>query len=559
MKKLLKLSMFLALAAFGSFIYSCAAEEETGLAITHSAETVSTAAAWSGSHVVDGWLTVNAALTLQPCATIKLNPGAYITVNNNGSIKSLGTASCPVVFTSSKPAPAAGDWKYVDIQETSSNDNQFTYTRFEFGGADYPMLYVGAGAKAALNDVTFQNSATAGFQFIEGSTIAAFAGVAVKNCDKYLGIVSPDHFKSLTPLTLDPLNNKTVLVSGHSTVTSKGAGTWAYLGAPISLGDGAGSWLTVTAEITIAAGNTLLMQSGSYIEVKDGGSIQTAGTELKPVTFTSAKTSPAKGDWKYVDIQGTSSNNNQFAYTKFEFGGSDYGMLYVSENAKVGLDHFTAENSATFGIQFADGAKIASFSNVAVKNCDKFLLAASPDLFKQLTPLVLDPANSTPILVNAHTTLTSAGSGTWANLGAPIAIGGDTGSWITINGSLTVAAGNTLLMYPDSYMEVADGGSLILDGKATAKVTVKSSKTSPSAGDWRYIGIAGTAGADNRFSYTDVMHGGSDANVGQLYLYDDAKITLDNVNFTDGKDCDVYKPENATLNAADSVYNLCQI
>jgi len=551
--------MFLALAAFGSFIYSCAAEEETGLVVTHSAETVSAAAAWSGSHVIDGWLTVNATLTLQPCATIKLNPGAYITVNNNGSIRALGSAACPVVFTSSKPVPAAGDWKYVEIFGTSSNDNQFTHTRFEFGGADYPMLYVGEGGKAGLDNVTFQNGATAGFQFVEGSTIASFNGVAVKNCDKYLGIAAPDHFKSLTPLTLDPGNTKPMLLSAFSTLTSKGAGTWAYLGAPILVGDGAGAWLTVAAEITIEAGNTLLMQPGSYFEVRDGGSVRAIGTEAKPVVFTSAKTAKAKGDWKYVEIRDTSSNNNQFTYTKFEFGGADYGMLYVDSGAKVGLDHFSAENSATFGIQFADGAKIASFSNVAVKNCDKFLLAAPPDLFKQLTPLVLDAGNKTPVLVNGNATLTSAGAGTWANLGAPIAIGGDTGTWITITDSLTVAAGNTLLMYPDSYIEVRDGGSLILDGNAAAKITVKSSKTSPAAGDWLYISIASTAGSDNRFSYADVMHGGGYNNSGQLYLYDGAQITLDNATFSEGKDCDVYKPDGSILNASDSVYDLCQL
>ena len=102
-----------------------------------SYETIMDPQIWRGYHHVSGYLNVEASLTLAPCAVVEFDTNAYVVVQNNGSLKALGTDTNPVVFTSDKTVPKAGDWAGISIQQDASNDSAFKNVIVEYGGNGY--------------------------------------------------------------------------------------------------------------------------------------------------------------------------------------------------------------------------------------------------------------------------------------------------------------------------------------------------------------------------------------------------------------------------------------
>ena len=150
------------------------------------------------------------------------------------------------------------------------------------------------------------------------------------------------------------------------------------------------------------AGTTVKCEKGfdKYILVLQGGKIEAAGTESKPVVFTSAESSPAAGDWGGIIINGraplsgggtyateinndylyggtdAADNSGRLTYVKIEYAGASSGSDDIEHNGLtlngVGngtqIDHIYVLESADDAIEFFGGS-------VNVTN----LLAVNPD------------------------------------------------------------------------------------------------------------------------------------------------------------------------------------
>lgn len=150
------------------------------------------------------------------------------------------------------------------------------------------------------------------------------------------------------------------------------------------------------------AGTTVKCGKGfdKYILVLQGGKIEAAGTESKPVVFTSAESSPAAGDWGGIIINGraplsgggtyateinndylyggtdAADNSGRLTYVKIEYAGASSGSDDIEHNGLtlngVGngtqIDHIYVLESADDAIEFFGGT-------VNVTN----LLAVNPD------------------------------------------------------------------------------------------------------------------------------------------------------------------------------------
>lgn len=150
------------------------------------------------------------------------------------------------------------------------------------------------------------------------------------------------------------------------------------------------------------AGTTVKCGKGfdKYILVLQGGKIEAAGTESKPVVFTSAESSPAAGDWGGIIINGraplsgggtyateinndylyggtdAADNSGRLSYVKIEYAGASSGSDDIEHNGLtlngVGngtqIDHIYVLESADDAIEFFGGS-------VNVTN----LLAVNPD------------------------------------------------------------------------------------------------------------------------------------------------------------------------------------
>ena len=72
----------------------------------------------------------------------------------------MGAEGNRVTVTSSKAAPAAGDWTEIDIYNTASNNCRFQYADILYGGGDgtYGALWVDGGVTVELDHVTFEDN-----------------------------------------------------------------------------------------------------------------------------------------------------------------------------------------------------------------------------------------------------------------------------------------------------------------------------------------------------------------------------------------------------------------
>jgi hypothetical protein len=84
-----------------------------------------------GSTVIEGDLIVPAGITLTLQAGAQLRFAGNDRIAVEGTLRVLGSAASPVVFTSDQPQPAARDWKGIEIR-ASATDVSIDHARIEY-------------------------------------------------------------------------------------------------------------------------------------------------------------------------------------------------------------------------------------------------------------------------------------------------------------------------------------------------------------------------------------------------------------------------------------------
>lgn len=512
----------------------------------HDNETIAADTKWTGTHIVNGALTINKKLELDKCAVVQLEANSHIVVRDGGSIKSIGTADSHAVFTSMKATPAKGDWKYIEFKDTASAENEFAYTTFAYGGQDsYGVLFFADKTSVKIDNCLFKETKDRAITFDGKITLGSFTGNSFEKNESYLIVTNADMIASLAPVTSDKSGKDRVFIDGGTVTT---AGTWKNLGVNYEV-----NTLYINKPVVVEAGTTFMMNPNTSISLRDGGSLKAVGTADKKITFTSQKEGPAKGDWRYIEIKQTASSDSEFAYVKFEYAGQDsYGAVYVEDGANVKIDNCLFANILDNAVMFASGAKLNSFTGNSFEKNDAVLIDIADADVKKLSPFTTDTNSEYNIAV--HGTGDPV-NGTWKKLGAPFNIYSNI--YITAS-TLTVEAGVIIMMQPNGNISVRDSGALKLTGSSTDKVTITSAKAGPAAGDWDYIEIKQTSSnANNVFTYADIKYGGN-GGYGQLYVESGATVKLDHVTFSNGETCDVMNDNGgATITNTSSTYQLC--
>lgn len=102
-------------------------------------------------------------ITVEGGVSILMGDDLAIYVEDLGALILDGTSDAHVTVTSAQASPAAGDWRNIEIHDSASTSNRFSFTDFRYGGAtggavSYGMLYVDEFAEVTLEDVTFSDA-----------------------------------------------------------------------------------------------------------------------------------------------------------------------------------------------------------------------------------------------------------------------------------------------------------------------------------------------------------------------------------------------------------------
>ena len=509
--------------------------------VEHNGEEITAAANWSGFHLIKGTLGVKAPLAMDKCTHIIMDSNSRISVSDGGSIKVNGTVDNIVEFVSAKTIPAAGDWKGIEIQDTASSGSSFQFVSFFHGGGDdYGVIWTEGEAEVAIDNCIFNNIQNYGIVFENGSVITSFTGNQFNDIGTYPVYVGANAVPALSPIVTDDSADR-IMVRAEDIDDE---GTWKNLSIGYEI-----DYLYIHKPVTIEAGNTLFMRDNSHVDLADGGSIIAVGTELAPIVFTSAKEGPGAGDWKQITVHDTASNDTKFEFVNFEFGGGDdYGLIWVDAEAAVSIDNCKFSDIQGTGIIFDNGAEIGSFTGNEFVRIDTYPITIGANAVPALSPIVTDDATNR-IYVTAEDI---DDAGTWMNLSIGYEI-----EYLYIHKPVTIEAGTTLFMRENGHINTENGGALTLDGTEASHVTVTSYKDAPAAGDWKQIEIYDSGSDANVFNYADIMYGGSDE-YGQLWVESGAKITLNNVVFSNGQTCDVLNDNGeALITDNNSTYTAC--
>ncbi len=485
-----------------------------------------------GIHLVRGDLAVTGVLTVEACSELRMDPDTRIVVQDGGALRWIGEESCPIVVESAKEAPAPGDWAGVELYGTSG-ENELRWVELRHAGQGYGAIWMESGASASIRDTTVSQSGDVGLALEVDAELRDFTGnTLVDNVGAPMRI-GADGVASLGAGTYGPNGVLGIEVRGNEIGEDA---TWKPLGTPLRLVDGLVVWSGEgSAHLTVEAGVELQLAADQVIAVGQGGGLALLGTEAAPVLVTSASSTPAPGDWYGIELDaGSDRGANVFTHAVVEYaGGWEYGAIWVDNGTGLAMTDSEVYASGHFGLELVQGGELRDFTgNTFVDNAEGPVRINASDVH-QLGTGTYRPNEKEAIEVLWGSVADDA---TWRSLGVPYhAPEGFEVQPASGSATLTIEPRTTLMMGPNAVLSVGEGASLVLDGTADAHVTVTSSDSSPSAGDWAEIDLWDTG---NVFRYTDFQYGGSDG-YGAVWLGSDAGVELDTVTFADIAGCDV--------------------
>lgn len=235
--------------------------------------------------------------------------------------------------------------------------------------------------------------------------------------------------------------------------------------------------------LTIEPGVRLRFHEKSYLEIGHKGSrIVARGTKDQPIVFTSAASSPKRGDWVGIVFDDAPGEGTVIEHAVIEYAGQEshggQGAVTVFRafpEKRVALRDITFRHNETALTNRHPGSPFAAFErNVFTDNARAMRVSAS----------VLGAIGEG----NELGDLTEITGGTVVKKAVfPKSTGYLVAEPIYVNGegegvaSLTIAKGTTLRFAPKTWLEVGTGGpaELFISG-----ATLTSAEKKPAAGDW---------------------------------------------------------------------------
>ncbi len=512
----------------------------------HPAAVINVATTWmKGEHNVSGVITVTTnTLTIAAGSRINMEQSTSFLVKDGGSIKFVGTESEPIVFTSSKRTKAAGDWDSIQISGTAAKTSEISYATIEYGGSVNGSVWLEAGAALKLNNSLVQNSATYGIQADGINTLKELVDNQYINNTGGPIILAANQVDDLQPGKYAPNFVNGIVV--NESILSHDA-TWPNLGTPYRL-----QGLTLqaahgSADLTLPAGVTIMLDASKNIVVGQNGALLVSGSTAKPVLFTSSFAEPARADWGAIIIASASiGNTSTLTSAVVEYGGANgEPMVQIQDKGSLALQGTIVRQSGGQGLrQDIGGIYNDKGSNTFTKNAGY--------------PIQVDASVVATLQANQYTGndrdgivsdsgIINKANVAWLSRDVPYVLAHAMTIDNTSNtASLSIEPGVTIKLAGGASIIVGTGGRLTLRGTntSTGKVHLEAENAAEPWGQILYYSSGNTA------TYTDFSDGGSGTSAA-LAVTDNGFLSLSQVTFhTQQSTCLVTGPTSITASQA---------
>ncbi len=281
----------------------------------------------------------NARLTKSAGTTIIADASVGVTIADQASIASVGTADNPVRWVGAEPL--GGYWQGLLVTSTNSLQN-ISHSLFSDARVGVDML-AGSGGFASFSNNGFSN------------TQSAAISLPLKHVDQ---IDDSNDF-------IDEPGGGVAVV--HARIVA---------GEPITVPKLSTHFISTQSMIadgplTLEAGVDLRFGASAQLYVSNQGSLTALGSQDKPIKITGLNQVP--GYWNGIQWASSSSVNNSLAYVKVSYGGGDpvrAGNIIVGGTGTVlELDHCTLAFSEGVGyLQTSEVADVVLTETVFVDN-----------------------------------------------------------------------------------------------------------------------------------------------------------------------------------------------
>lgn len=314
-------------------------------------------------YVVAGNLVIagGATLTIEAGVEVRARRRGWITLGDGastGQLAAVGTAAAPIALRSDEPAPAAGDWGGLYVEDTTAARLEFATISHagmtgRGGEEQRGSVVVLGGTGLTLREVDVADGLGYGvyavpFSSPAGDLFTDFSANSIARCERGLAV----ELDRLGEVGADNVISGTIDVHG-SEVTRDA--TWTDLGAPLRIVENAVEVLSGVT-LTVAEGVEVVVPAETLLTIS--GTLLVAGTAANRVSVSSE--SGSAGTWQGIDFYYSPGSDLRFFTVTGAGAPNSYlspaGAALTVRELPLTTEGVQIVRSAGYGIYFEDAA-----------------------------------------------------------------------------------------------------------------------------------------------------------------------------------------------------------